>query len=345
MACCLPRQLQRCIVAEAHPLTGPVVALDEIVCPTTSASSAWRHALRRALFPDYFLAKKSNIILQSIEHQSNRAAAAVHLLDPAGSASPLNPRGVIRKIFSRILRVLLTQKRIGEKGFSFCEKHSSNGKEKRFRSDLYRQFWEGLKIPSGRYTISHCVASVESGAHSGDCMRRVTEEHPTTVTSSSTTSKRVPKPPHPADLCMYAPLGKCLNKRTLKPNGKLHSLCVYHREKQNANQRKRDNKLRRMKLSLQEAQKAVGHDDGHMRRSTLNLLLPYAQVLHYCHPSHSGDSSPASSTSSSYRLSPTMTTQRLPPIRSLVRLMRQHDPSIAAYGYFADAAPVHATYY
>ncbi|RHY90639.1 hypothetical protein DYB35_003914 [Aphanomyces astaci] len=132
--------------------------------------------------------------------------------------------------------------------------------------------------------------------------------------SSPPPSKRVPKPPHPSDLCMYAPVGKCSNHRTVKPNGKLHSLCAYHRDKQNANQRKRDSKLRRLKL---------GHATTAAAAFTPpNMLLPYTD----------GQDVVAAT-----RRLPFL--QRLPPIRSLIRLLRQQDPM--PRGFYHDASASH----
>ncbi|RQM27436.1 hypothetical protein B5M09_006519 [Aphanomyces astaci] len=50
-------------------------------------------------------------------------------------------------------------------------------------------------------------------------------------------------------LCRYK-FGKCLNPRTFKINGTLHSLCTMHRQRQNAHQLKSDRK-RRQRKSLQ----------------------------------------------------------------------------------------------
>ncbi|ETW00985.1 hypothetical protein H310_06628 [Aphanomyces invadans] len=124
------------------------------------------------------------------------------------------------------------------------------------------------------------------------------------------------KPSHPADQCMYAPLGKCCNRRTVKQNGKLHSLCAYHREKQNANQRKRDSKLRRLKLGH-----ATGGDQAALAPPT--LLLPYA---------NNSDEALAAT-----RRMPFL--QRLPPIRSLIRLLRQQEPM--PRGFYPDGTAAH----
>ncbi|ETV78195.1 hypothetical protein H257_08380 [Aphanomyces astaci] len=44
-------------------------------------------------------------------------------------------------------------------------------------------------------------------------------------------------------LCGYKS-GKCPHPRAIKLNGGLHSLCAFHRDKQNAHQRKSDRKMR-----------------------------------------------------------------------------------------------------
>ncbi|KDO33396.1 hypothetical protein SPRG_02203 [Saprolegnia parasitica CBS 223.65] len=80
-------------------------------------------------------------------------------------------------------------------------------------------------------------------------------------------------------LCQYAPRGKCREPRARKPNGHLHSLCAHHRARQNANQRRRDTKLRRLKTMYRP------------------LLLPYAVAAP---PTYARD------------------TPRLPPIRFLL---------------------------
>ncbi|EQC31355.1 hypothetical protein SDRG_10957 [Saprolegnia diclina VS20] len=87
-------------------------------------------------------------------------------------------------------------------------------------------------------------------------------------------------------LCQYAPRGKCQEPRARKPNGQLHSLCAHHRARQNANQRRRDTKLRRLKTNM-------CHDRP--------LLLPYAVAAP---PTYARD------------------TPRLPPIRFL---LHRHD--------------------
>ncbi|OQS01915.1 hypothetical protein THRCLA_21568 [Thraustotheca clavata] len=52
-----------------------------------------------------------------------------------------------------------------------------------------------------------------------------------------------------SSLCTYKS-GKCTNFRTLKQNGEQHSLCAYHRDKQNAHQRKSDRKARFRKAAI-----------------------------------------------------------------------------------------------
>ncbi|CAK4711313.1 hypothetical protein LEN26_013087 [Aphanomyces euteiches] len=140
-------------------------------------------------------------------------------------------------------------------------------------------------------------------------MRRVVDELVQVPPSSTTGKLSTAKPPYPPDQCMYSPLGKCTNKRTVKPNGKLHSLCTYHRERQNANQRRRDSKLRRLKLIKLEARP----------HHISNLHLPYAQDLPI----------------TSWR--PFL--PKLPPIRSLIRLLRQQEDGIAGVGFYHDATP------
>ncbi|ETV94346.1 hypothetical protein H310_11989 [Aphanomyces invadans] len=44
--------------------------------------------------------------------------------------------------------------------------------------------------------------------------------------------------------CLYK-TGKCFNERAVKTNGLAHNLCKDHRAKQNLNQRRMDNKMRR----------------------------------------------------------------------------------------------------
>jgi len=77
---------------------------------------------------------------------------------------------------------------------------------------------------------------------------------------------------HHSGLCGYAPIGKCFNVRATKANGQPHSLCAYHRERQTINQRKRDQKLRMLRLMKNQSYTKVVKEIDHIELLRKSLL-------------------------------------------------------------------------
>ncbi|ETW04392.1 hypothetical protein H310_04675 [Aphanomyces invadans] len=77
--------------------------------------------------------------------------------------------------------------------------------------------------------------------------------------------------------CRYK-FGKCLNPRTFKINGTLHSLCTMHRQRQNAHQLKSDRK-RRQRKSLQMSTAPTSPPASKVELSSLAQFSPFASAI------------------------------------------------------------------
>lgn len=71
--------------------------------------------------------------------------------------------------------------------------------------------------------------------------------------------------------CKYKS-GKCSNPRATKRNGQLHTLCSFHRMRQNEHQRKSDRKHRLINVSRRAKLGSFGLDDGGGHQSLHSIL-------------------------------------------------------------------------
>ncbi|OQS01911.1 hypothetical protein THRCLA_05657 [Thraustotheca clavata] len=132
-------------------------------------------------------------------------------------------------------------------------------------------------------------------------------------------------PQHRSGLCMYKS-GKCTNFRTLKQNGEPHSLCAYHRDKQNAHQRKSDRKARQRKAAINRSN-TRHHSFDYTPPASMLPPLPTSSPYELKH-SHSPtfklehdqfDYSQAEWPAQEELVSPWTAAQRLPSIYELLR--------------------------
>ncbi|GLD98141.1 hypothetical protein PINS_up006838 [Pythium insidiosum] len=93
----------------------------------------------------------------------------------------------------------------------------------------------------------------------------------------------------PSLLCKYKS-GKCSNRRATKRNGQLHTLCHFHRVRQNEHQRKSDRKHRMINVAKRAKMGTLGAllaPERRVRRSSVNSMSSEF-------PSDGGDSTPSS---------------------------------------------------
>lgn len=72
-------------------------------------------------------------------------------------------------------------------------------------------------------------------------------------------------------LCKYKS-GKCSNPRATKRNGQLHTLCHFHRDRQNEHQRKSDRKHRMVSIARRAKLGSIGVGDTSARRHSLHSI-------------------------------------------------------------------------
>ncbi|KAG7394803.1 hypothetical protein PHYBOEH_004655 [Phytophthora boehmeriae] len=72
-------------------------------------------------------------------------------------------------------------------------------------------------------------------------------------------------------LCKYKS-GKCSNPRATKRNGQLHTLCHFHRDRQNEHQRKSDRKHRMVSVARRAKLGSVGVGSASARRHSLHSI-------------------------------------------------------------------------
>ncbi|CEG48616.1 uncharacterized protein PHALS_06429 [Plasmopara halstedii] len=72
-------------------------------------------------------------------------------------------------------------------------------------------------------------------------------------------------------LCKYKS-GKCSNPRATKRNGQLHTLCHFHRDRQNEHQRKSDRKHRMVSVARRAKLGSVGVSSDNTRRHYLHSI-------------------------------------------------------------------------